>query len=48
MLIKLNKIFGNMFPVPAVANTIFNTVGVRVRNLPITPEKVLNKIANNH
>lgn len=24
-----------------VANAIFNAVGVKIRNLPITPEKVL-------
>ncbi|MBI2881477.1 MAG: molybdopterin-dependent oxidoreductase [Candidatus Tectomicrobia bacterium] len=28
-------------PAPAVANAIYNAVGVRVRDLPITPEKVL-------
>lgn len=26
---------------PAIANAIYNAVGVRIRNLPITPEKVL-------
>jgi CO/xanthine dehydrogenase Mo-binding subunit len=29
---------------PAVANAIFNAVGVRVDELPITPEKVLRAI----
>ena len=29
---------------PAVANAIFNAVGVRVDDLPITPEKVLRGI----
>jgi xanthine dehydrogenase molybdenum-binding subunit len=26
---------------PAIANAIFDAVGVRIRDLPITPEKVL-------
>jgi xanthine dehydrogenase molybdenum-binding subunit len=26
---------------PAIANAIYNAVGVRVRDLPITPEKIL-------
>ena len=28
-------------PAPAIANAVYNAVGVRVRELPITPEKVL-------
>src|SRR4029079_6094837 len=28
-------------PIPAIANAIFDAVGVRVDSLPITPEKVL-------
>jgi len=28
-------------PAPAIANAIYNAVGVRIRDLPITPEKVL-------
>jgi len=28
-------------PAPALANAIYNAVGVRIRDLPITPEKVL-------
>jgi CO/xanthine dehydrogenase Mo-binding subunit len=26
---------------PAIANAIYDAVGVRIRDLPITPEKVL-------
>jgi CO/xanthine dehydrogenase Mo-binding subunit len=29
---------------PAVANAIFNAVGVRINDLPITPEKVLRAL----
>jgi putative selenate reductase molybdopterin-binding subunit len=29
---------------PAVANAVYNAIGVRIRDLPITPEKVLNGI----
>jgi len=29
---------------PAVANAIFDAIGVRITELPITPEKVLNGI----
>jgi CO/xanthine dehydrogenase Mo-binding subunit len=29
---------------PAIANAIYDAVGVRVRDLPITPEKVLEAL----
>ncbi len=29
---------------PAIANAIYNAVGVRIRDLPITPEKVLSEL----
>ena len=29
---------------PAVANAIYNAVGVRIKDLPITPERVLAAI----
>ena len=32
---------------PAVANAVFNAVGVRITDLPITPEKVLRGIKAN-
>jgi CO/xanthine dehydrogenase Mo-binding subunit len=32
---------------PAVANAVFNAVGVRIDELPITPEKVLRGIKAN-
>lgn len=32
-------------PAPAVANAIYDAVGVRVRDLPITPDKVLDALA---
>jgi xanthine dehydrogenase molybdenum-binding subunit len=28
-------------PAPAIANAVYNAVGVRIRDLPITPEKIL-------
>jgi CO/xanthine dehydrogenase Mo-binding subunit len=31
---------------PAIANAIYNAVGVRIRDLPITPEKVLAALKN--
>jgi isoquinoline 1-oxidoreductase len=31
---------------PAVANAIYNAVGVRVRHMPITPEAVLEGLKN--
>lgn len=29
---------------PAIANAIYNAVGIRIRDLPITPEKILNAL----
>jgi CO/xanthine dehydrogenase Mo-binding subunit len=29
---------------PAIANAVFDAVGVRIRDLPITPEKVLKAL----
>jgi xanthine dehydrogenase YagR molybdenum-binding subunit len=37
----------NIPGVGAVANAVFNACGVRVRDLPITPDKILNGLARN-
>ena len=29
---------------PAIANAVYNAIGVRIRELPITPEKVLQAL----
>jgi CO/xanthine dehydrogenase Mo-binding subunit len=29
---------------PAIVNAVYDAVGVRIRDLPITPEKVLNAL----
>jgi len=34
-------------PLAAIANAIYNAVGVRIRTLPLTPEKILNGILKN-
>lgn len=34
----------NMGPPPAIANAIYNAVGVRVKELPITPERLLHAL----
>ena len=31
-------------PAPAIANAIYNAIGVRIRELPITPEKILRAL----
>jgi CO/xanthine dehydrogenase Mo-binding subunit len=31
---------------PAIGNAIFDAVGVRLRDLPLSPEKVLRALAN--
>jgi len=31
-------------PLAAIANAIYNAVGVRIRSVPLTPEKILNGI----
>ncbi|MFQ5635159.1 MAG: xanthine dehydrogenase family protein molybdopterin-binding subunit, partial [Gammaproteobacteria bacterium] len=31
-------------PAPAIANAIYNATGVRIKNLPITPEKILRAL----
>ena len=37
---------GPILPIlPAVANAIYDAVGIRLRNLPMTPEKIISAIA---
>jgi putative selenate reductase molybdopterin-binding subunit len=31
-------------PAPAIANAVYNATGVRIRDLPITPEKILKEL----
>jgi len=31
-------------PAPAIANAIYDAIGVRFRELPITPDKVLKEL----
>ena len=31
-------------PMPAIVNAIYDAVGVRITNLPVTPEKVLRAL----
>jgi CO/xanthine dehydrogenase Mo-binding subunit len=41
------KGFGEMTansPIPAIVNAIYNAVGVRITDLPVTPEKVLRAL----
>ena len=33
-------------PAPAIGNAIYNAVGIRINELPITPDKLLNALAN--
>ena len=32
-------------PCPALANAVYNAVGVRIREMPITPEKIAMALA---
>ena len=34
-------------PLPAIANALYDACGVRIKNFPITPEKVLEQLSNN-
>jgi CO/xanthine dehydrogenase Mo-binding subunit len=29
---------------PAIGNAVYNAIGVRIKDLPITPEKILNAL----
>ena len=31
-------------PIPAIVNAIYNAIGVRITDLPVTPEKVLRAL----
>ena len=34
----------NIAVVPAIANAIYDAIGVRIKDLPITPEKILKAL----
>jgi hypothetical protein len=31
-------------PIPAIANAVFDAIGVRIDSLPLTPEKILRAL----
>ena len=33
---------------PAIANAIYDAIGVRIKDLPITPEKILKALEEKH
>lgn len=35
---------GTTAPAPAIANAVYNAIGVRIREIPITPEKILKAL----
>jgi xanthine dehydrogenase molybdenum-binding subunit len=35
---------GSVPTAPAIANAVFDAVGVRIRDLPITPEKIIREL----
>jgi CO/xanthine dehydrogenase Mo-binding subunit len=39
---------GALTVAPAIANAVEDAVGVRIRDLPITPEKILRALAEKH
>ncbi len=35
---------GTCAPAPAIANAIYNAIGVRIREIPITPQRILKAL----